>query len=145
MTAPKPHDSASEPRDDTRRPVWLEATESFYRKLNRVASQCGLSRYEALSRGLDALRRERELRNSSLNRNIKSPAQSEVFRRTMGQVSRSYWSKISPEERRERARKSARARWAAHSDRCVGVPSDLSITPVKSSKRAAECGVPLGK
>ena len=97
--------------DDTRRPVWLEATESFYKKLNRIANQCGLSRYEALSRGLDALRREREVRNSPLNRNIKSPAQSEVFRRTMGQVSRNYWSTVSAEEKRARARKSAQARW----------------------------------
>jgi hypothetical protein len=26
--------------DDTRRPVWLEATESFYKKLNRIAKEC---------------------------------------------------------------------------------------------------------
>jgi hypothetical protein len=98
--------------DDERRPVWLEATEAFYRKLNRIAKQCELSRYEALSRGLDALRRESEVRNSALNRNIKSPAQSEVFRRTMGQVSRNYWATVSEEEKRARARKSAHARWS---------------------------------
>ncbi len=106
--------SSGKQADDGRRPVWLEATESFYRKLNRVAKQCDLSRYEALSRGLDALRREIELRNSPLNRNIKSPAQSEVFRRTMGQVSRNYWATVSMEEKRERARKSARVRWRRH-------------------------------
>src|SRR4051812_6112763 len=78
--------------DDTRRPVWLEATDSFYKKLNRIAKGCNLSRYEALSRGLDALLREAQVRNSALNRNIKSPGQSEVFRRTMGQVSRNYWA-----------------------------------------------------
>ena len=98
--------------DDARRPVWLEATESFYRKLNRIAKQCELSRYEALSRGLEALRRESEIRNSALNRNIKSPAQSEVFRRTMGQVSRNYWATISEEEKRARARRTAQARWS---------------------------------
>jgi hypothetical protein len=27
--------------------VWLEATESFYKKLNRIANECKLSRYEA--------------------------------------------------------------------------------------------------
>jgi hypothetical protein len=97
--------------DDARRPVWLEATQSFYRKLSRIAKQCELSRYEALSRGLDALRRESEIRNSALNRNIKSPGQSEVFRRTMGQVSRNYWATVSEEEKRARARKSAQARW----------------------------------
>ena len=97
--------------DDARRPVWLEATESFYKKLNRVAKQCEISRYEALSKGLDALVREAQIRNSALNRNIKSPAQSEVFRRTMGQVSRNYWATVSVEERRERARKGAHARW----------------------------------
>jgi hypothetical protein len=97
--------------DDARRPVWLEATDSFYKKLNRIAKLCGLSRYEALSRGLDALRREDEVRNSALNRNIKAPGQSEVFRRTMGQVSRNNWATVSAEEKRERARKSANARW----------------------------------
>lgn len=93
-------------------PVWLHATESFYKKLNRIAKDCGLTRYDALSKGLDALLRETEIRNSALNRNIKSPSQSEVFRRTMGQVSRNYWATVSPEEKRQRAQKSARARWA---------------------------------
>lgn len=111
---PTPRDRA--PRrdvsaDDPRRPVWLEATESFYKKLNRIARECRLSRYEALSRGLDALLREDQIRNSALNRNIKSPAQSEIFRRTMGQVSRNYWATVSEEEKRARARKSAQARW----------------------------------
>jgi hypothetical protein len=100
--------------DNHRRPVWLEATESFYKKLNRIAKQCDLSRYEALSKGLDALLRETEVRNSALNRNIKSPSQSEVFRRTMGQVSRNYWATVGPDEKRERARKSAQARWSRH-------------------------------
>jgi hypothetical protein len=113
--------SAAQPKsdrgmDDPRRPVWLEATDSFYKKLNRIARECQLSRYDALSRGLDALLRETEVRNSALNRNVKSPGQSEVFRRTMGQVSRNYWSTISPEEKRERGRKSAQARWNRHRD-----------------------------
>lgn len=102
--------------DDTRRPVWLEATESFYKKLNRIAKECGLSRYEALSKGLDALFREMQVQRSPLNRNIKSPAQSEVFRRTMGQVSRNYWATVSLEEKRQRATKSAQARWRRHFD-----------------------------
>ena len=98
--------------DDPRRPVWLEATDSFYKKLNRIARECQLSRYEAISRGLDALLREDQVRNSALNRNIKSAAQSEVFRRTMGQVSRKYWATVGAEEKRERARRSAQARWS---------------------------------
>jgi hypothetical protein len=78
-------------------PVWLHATESFYKKLNRVAKECDVPRYQALSRGLDVLRREFEIQNSPLNKAIKSPSQSEVFRRTMGQVSRKYWSTLTPE------------------------------------------------
>lgn len=100
--------------DNAAIPVWLHATESFYKKLNRIAKECQMSRYEAISRGLDALRREIELRKSPLNRNIKSPAQSEVFRRTMAQVSRNYWATVSMEEKRERARKGAQARWDRH-------------------------------
>lgn len=129
MNVPEGEDMQSElppsriQSDDTRRPVWLEATESFYRKLNRVAKECELSRYEALSRGLDALKREVDMRSSPLNRNIKSPAQSEVFRRTMGQVSRNYWATVSMEEKRERARKSARARWQRHCGSDIVRPS----------------------
>lgn len=93
-------------------PVWLHATESFYKKLNRVAKKCGLPRYEALSRGLDALLREFEIQTSPLNRAIRSPSQSEVFRRTMSQVSRKYWATVSPEEKRARAQKGAQARWS---------------------------------
>ena len=101
----------AESKDNLTIPVWLHATESFYKKLNRIAKQCGLNRYDALSRGLDALLRETEIRNSALNRNIKSPSQSEVFRRTMGQVPRNYWATVSAEEKRARAQKSANARW----------------------------------
>jgi hypothetical protein len=93
-------------------PVWLHATDSFYKKLNRIAKQCGISRYEALRRGLDALLREHEIQTSPLNKAIRSPGQSEVFRRTMGQVSRKYWATVSAEEKRQRAQNSARARWS---------------------------------
>ena len=110
-TARKQQASGSNSPDDAAIPVWLHATESFYKKLNRIASECQLSRYEAISRGLDALRREMEVRNSALNQTIKSPAQSEVFRRTMGQVSRNYWATVNTEEKKERARKTAQARW----------------------------------
>ena len=110
----------SESTDNLTIPVWLHATESFHKKLNRVAKQCGLMRYDALSRGLDALLREAEIRNSALNRNIKSPSQSEVFRRTMGQVSRNYWATLSPEEKRLRVQRSAHARWG----RLTGVGTD---------------------
>jgi len=92
-------------------PVWLHATESFYKKLNRIANKCGMPRYEALSRGLDALLREHQIQTSPLNKAIKSPGQSEVFRRTMGQVSRKYWATVSAEEKRLRGQRSARARW----------------------------------
>jgi hypothetical protein len=40
---------------DTTRPVWLAATESFSKKMNRIAKECELSPYEARRIGLDAL------------------------------------------------------------------------------------------
>ena len=93
-------------------PVWLHATDSFYKKLNRIAKRCGMSRYEALRRGLDALLREHQIQTSPLNKAIRSPGQSEVFRRTMGQVSRKYWATVSADEKRQRAQNSARAKWS---------------------------------
>ena len=111
--------------DNASIPVWLHATGSFYKKLDRVAKQCGLARYEALSRGLDALLRETQIKTSALNRNIKSPSQSEVFRRTMGQVSRNYWATISAEEKRLRAQNSARARWSRNGAVSHQLPANL--------------------
>ena len=113
-TISEPSQRKTQASDDTQRPVWLEATESFYKKLNRIAKQCEISRYTALSKGLDALLRETQIRSSALNRNVKSPGQSEVFRRTMAQVSRNYWATVSLEERRERGQRGAHARWNRH-------------------------------
>jgi hypothetical protein len=97
--------------EDQNMPVWIHATASFYKKLNRVAKECELSRYEALSRGLNALLNEFRVQKSRLNTAVKSPNQSNAFRRTMGQVSRKYWATLTPEEKRQRAQRSARARW----------------------------------
>lgn len=99
-------------KEDRTIPVWLQATESFYRKLNRVATECGLSRYETLNSGLDAVLRETRKEQSPLNSGIKSAKQRELFRKTMGQVSRKYWASLSPEEKRVRAQKGANARWS---------------------------------
>ena len=99
-------------KDDRSMPVWLQATNSFYLKLNRVATECGLSRYDTLTRGLDALLRETRKQQSPLNKKIKSEGQRESFRKTMGQVSRRYWATLTPEEKRARAQKSANARWS---------------------------------
>ena len=98
--------------DDFTIPVWLPATESFYKKVNRVATELGLSRYEALSRGLDSLLREARLKKSPLTRRIKDTDKERVFRDTMSRLSREYWSMKTPEEKRVRAQKSAQARWS---------------------------------
>ena len=110
-TERKPETGNSEAASGVTIPVWLHATESFYKKLNRVANKCGMPGYEALSRGLDALLREHQIQTSPLNKAIKSPGQSEVFRRTMGQVSRKYWATVSADEKRLRGQRSAHARW----------------------------------
>lgn len=71
--------------------------------------------------------RQTPIRNSALNRNIKSPSQSEVFRRTMGQVPTNYWATVSPDEKRQRAQKSARARWRSLVDK-IGEKAEEQLT-----------------
>jgi hypothetical protein len=110
-TEEKPETANAEAANFVNIPVWLHATESFYKKLNRVANKCGIPRYEVLSRGLDALLREHQIQTSPLNKAIKSPGQSKVFRRTMGQVSGKYSATVSAEEKRLRGQRSAHARW----------------------------------
>ena len=97
--------------EDRTIPVWLQATKTFYKKLNRVATECGLSRYDTLTQGLDALLRETQKQQSPLNKAIRLESQTDAFRKTMGQVSRKYWATQTPEQKRARAQKSAQARW----------------------------------
>jgi hypothetical protein len=97
--------------EDRSIPVWLQATRTFYKKLNRVATECGLTRYEVLNRGMDAFLRETRKERSPLNKAIKTGVQVEAFRKTMGSVSRKYWATLSSEEKRARAQNSANARW----------------------------------
>ena len=86
MTSQKPSSSSPELSEATAAvvpiflpiPVWLHATESFYKKLNGIAKQYGLSRYEALRRGLDALLRGHQIKTSRLKKAIWSLGQSEV-------------------------------------------------------------------
>ena len=96
-TISEPTRRKAQASDDTRRPVWLEATESIYKKLNRIAKQCEVSRYDALIKASMPCCGKHKYGSSPLNRNVKSPAQSEVFRRTMGQVSRNYWATVPRE------------------------------------------------
>lgn len=104
--------SAKELIDDRSLPVWLEATRTFYKKLNRISTECGLSRIEVLNQGMDALLRETRKAKSPLNKAIKTGVQVDAFRKTMAQVSRKYWATVTPEEKRARARNSANARWS---------------------------------
>jgi hypothetical protein len=100
--------------EDRSMPVWLEATRTFYKKLNRISTECSLSRIEVLNQGMDALLREMRKAKSPLNKAIKTGVQVDAFRKTMAQVSRKYWATVTPEEKRARAQKNANARWSKH-------------------------------
>jgi hypothetical protein len=93
-------------------PLWAEASQTFYRKLNRVAKECKVSRIEVLDRGMDAVLREVREQKSPLNKAVKTGVQVLAFRKTMAQVSKNYWATLTPDEKRARAQKSANARWS---------------------------------
>ncbi len=59
---------------DAPRPVWLEATESLYKKLNRIANEYDVSLYEVGRRGLDALLQGREQRSLRRDRLAAAPS-----------------------------------------------------------------------
>jgi hypothetical protein len=104
---PKPR---SAPAEDKSLPVWLGATEAFYKKLNRVADACGLTRIEALEQGLEALLQRQRNQDMPL-RKVAGTKQVDSFRATMSEVSRKFWATLTPEQKSERARKNAIARW----------------------------------
>ena len=67
--------------------MWLEATDSFYKKLNRTAKECELSRYEALSR-------DRIFATGSTGAEL-SPEQKHQESWTIGGVSANHGTSIS--------------------------------------------------
>ena len=70
----------------------LQKAESYCPRMSGIALRCA----QPESRCAAARNRGAKL---CPDRNVKSPGQSGVFRRTMGQVSPNYWATISPEEK----------------------------------------------
>jgi hypothetical protein len=68
--------------DDRSIAVWRFPTRRFYEKLNRVATETGLSLLDPLNRVLDALLRETQKQNSPLKRAVKTRIREEASRKT---------------------------------------------------------------
>jgi predicted transcriptional regulator len=101
-------------KEDLSVPVWVDPhlTPAFYKRLNAIASTCQAPRYQVIQEGIELfLQRHRE-EQSAVTKLSKNKANAQAVREVLGNISRTYWEGVSEEEKRERGRKAAQARWA---------------------------------
>ena len=100
--------------EDLSVPVWVDPhlTPAFYKRLNAIASTCQVPRYQILQEGIELFLKRYQEEQGSVVKLTKDKASAQAFRKVIGDISRKYWEGVSEEEKSERGRAAARARWA---------------------------------
>ncbi len=86
-------------------------SKSFYRLLTEAAEEFGVTRSEIAIRALKHYIKELRLRKSPLTDAVGEDSAKE-YGKVQSQISKNYWSTVSPEERKRRAAIALKARWA---------------------------------
>jgi hypothetical protein len=86
-------------------------SQSFFRRLAAFAEEFNMSRTTFVSRAINHYAEELRKRKSVPAKTLGADAV-DKYVDLVGKVSRSWWAKVSPEEKRARAKKAAAARWA---------------------------------
>ncbi len=87
-------------------PVWFDLPARFYRNLQRVADECGLSMAQTLSRGIRLVLKEH--RGKKQTPKLKSPGTNQLTERR--------WAQTPPAERSRQMSELSRKRWAKSSE-----------------------------
>jgi hypothetical protein len=86
---------------------------SFYVKLAAAAKEFGLSRVQFVMDALKYYTAEIRRKNRSpATKALGSAAEAKKFAEMSSKVSKSWWSTLTPEEKRARGQKAVQARWA---------------------------------
>jgi hypothetical protein len=100
------------PQEDLLRPFWYDLPAAFYFKVNKAATELGMTRKALVSQAVDMFIKEsrRERRQAVLPA---TPVQEELVRDFQRRAGALRWKDVSPEERAEMMRKIAEARWGS--------------------------------
>lgn len=84
---------------------------SFYKLLAKLAVEFQISRPQLALRALRAFAKEARQEKSSFRKALGSEEMAERFSEAASRSAKSWWSTVSEEEKQERGRKAAEARW----------------------------------
>lgn len=84
---------------------------AFYKALMAYAREFGVTRVEFAVTALRHYARELRGRNSPLTKALGSDDLAKQFAEARAKVARDWWAKLTPEERKERARRANKSRW----------------------------------
>lgn len=97
-------------------PVWVDLPPSFYTRLNELAREMQKPRRELLIEGLTLIKKQANQKPLGVERVIKDAVMQQSVREFASKRAKKMWEQATPEERAERARLMAEARWGKKHD-----------------------------
>lgn len=99
--------------EDMSVPVWMDAhlSPAFYKRLAAIATTCKVPRYRVIQEGIELYLQRHQEEQGLISRVAKDKTSAKQVRQLLGKISKSYWDTLTEEEKRERGRKAAAARW----------------------------------
>jgi hypothetical protein len=112
-TTKKSASQANRFEDDLSVPVWVDPhlTQAFYKRLAAIAERCRTPRYKVIQNGIELFLQQYEEERGLISKVAKSKTSAKQVRQLLGKISKTYWETLSEEEKRERGKKAAAARW----------------------------------
>ena len=113
---PRKHKSTAgknETGEDMSVPVWMDPhlSPAFYKRLASIAGTCKEPRYKVIQEGIELFLQRHQEEQGLISKVAKDKATAKQVRQLLGNISKTYWETVSEEEKRERGRKAAAARW----------------------------------
>jgi hypothetical protein len=103
--------AGSAPHDNFEIPVWVDIPPSFYTQLNDLARELKRPRRELLMEGLSLVKKQARQKPLGVERIVKDAVMQQSVREFASKRAKKMWEQATPEERAERARLMAEARW----------------------------------
>jgi hypothetical protein len=91
--------------------VWIDIPPSFYTQLNQLARELNRPRRDLLIEGLSLVKKQARQKPLGVERIVKDAVIQQSIREFASKRAKKMWEQATPEERAERARLMAEARW----------------------------------
>ncbi|MGC2656518.1 MAG: hypothetical protein WA324_00980 [Bryobacteraceae bacterium] len=84
---------------------------AFYKRLSAIAETCKVPRYRVIQEGIELFLQRYQEEQGLISKVTKDKTSAKQVRQLLGKISKTYWDTLTEEEKRERGKKAAAARW----------------------------------